>query len=748
MQYFPLRPLAQVASFFVAGGLSLPLSALAQTQPAAPEPGEATLPEVRVSASADASAQGLSPAYPGGQVARGGRVGLLGTVNHLDNPFSVTAYTNELIQAQQARSVGDVLQNDPSVRVARGFGNFQESYFIRGFVLSSDDVAYNGLYQLLPRQYISTDLFERVEVLRGASAFLIGANPGGGGIGGAINLLPKRAPNEPLNRVSVGVDGNGEQGVVSADLARRFGPDQSTGVRINAATRSGGTSIDDESVHLDLVSVGLDWRGRDTRLSADIGYQNHRLRRTRTNVTLLSTAVPQAVDGSHNWAQPWSYSNEKDWFGTLRAEHDFGPDVTGWLAHGARRSDEFNSLANIRLSNAVTGASSVLYRFDNARKDSVDTGEIGLRGSLKTGPVLHEWVVSYNVFDLRKHNAYATSSGAIATNLYAPVDVALPTLTTSYNDLNDPAYQAGVKLDSLAVGDTLKLFDDRLRLTVGVREQRLRTDNLRYSVRNLSTGAITGTSGTASDYDERHTSPAFAALFRLTPEVSLYGNVIESLAQGETASATASPAYVNAGQILAPYVSRQKELGVKFDAGRLGGTVSVFSTTKPRGVRNASNVFVAEGEDRHQGVELSWFGQALRSLKVLGGVTWLDAEQRDTGSVTTDGKRVIGVPRLQANLGAEWAVAGVSGLSLDGRVVHTGSRQANATNTLKVAGFNRIDVGARYLTDIQGQAWTFRARIDNLLDKDHWASVGGSPGSGYLVAGAPRTLGLSASVDF
>ena len=63
------------------------------------------------------------------------------------------------LQDKQAKSVGEVLQNDPGVRVARGFGNFQESYFIRGFVLSSDDVAYNGLYSLLPRQYIGTELF-------------------------------------------------------------------------------------------------------------------------------------------------------------------------------------------------------------------------------------------------------------------------------------------------------------------------------------------------------------------------------------------------------------------------------------------------------------------------------------------------------------------------------------------------------------------------------------------------------------
>lgn len=142
----------------------------------------AELDLVTVTASADASEEGLTPAYAGGQVATGGRAGILGNQDYMDSAFSITSYTNELIQDRQARSVGEVLQNDPGVRVARGFGNFQESYCMRGFILSSDDIAYNGLYSILPRQYIATELFERVEVLRGASSFLKGASPSGGGI--------------------------------------------------------------------------------------------------------------------------------------------------------------------------------------------------------------------------------------------------------------------------------------------------------------------------------------------------------------------------------------------------------------------------------------------------------------------------------------------------------------------------------------------------------------------------------------
>src|SRR5690606_11567502 len=180
-----------------------------------------TLENIRVESSADASAEGLSPVYAGGQVARGGRAGILGTRDNMDTPFSITSYTSEFIQDRQARSVGDVLQSDPSVRVARGFGNFQESYFMRGFPLDSDSIAYNGLYGVLPRQYIAAELFERVEVLRGASTFLNGASPNGNGMGGALNLLPKRAGNEPLTRLSAGW-GSGAHGQAAVDIGRRF----------------------------------------------------------------------------------------------------------------------------------------------------------------------------------------------------------------------------------------------------------------------------------------------------------------------------------------------------------------------------------------------------------------------------------------------------------------------------------------------------------------------------------------------
>ncbi len=720
----------------------------AQTAPAPAGAASApvqTLEKVVVRASADASAEGLSPSYAGGQVARGGRAGILGTRDHMETPFSITSYTNELIQDRQAKSVGDVLQNDPSVRVARGFGNFQESYFIRGFVVGSDDVAYNGLYSLLPRQYIATELFERVEVLRGASAFLMGASPSGGGIGGTINLLPKRAPNEPLTRVTVGI-GSGSHVNVAADVARRFGPDESTGIRINAAARDGGSAVDDEDSRLGLLAVGMDWRSRDVRLSGDLGWQDNRLKHTRPSVDLAATvtAVPAVPDHESNYAQPWTFSNEKDLFGTLRGEFDLNEDITAWAAYGMRRSEEYNLLGGLDLTDAATGAATT-YRFENAREDEVNTGELGLRGKLRTGSVGHEWVVSASHFALDTKNGYAMDfTNLLNTNLYAPTLHPLPPFGASPyigNSLAAPQLSTRTRLSSVAVGDTLSLLDDRVLVTLGARHQKLEVKNIAPRV---DFGGTVTPGGATTTYDKSRTSPVLGVVYKAGEQWSVYGNYIEGLSQGETAGS----ANVNVGEMLPPYVSKQKEIGLKVDSGRLGGSVAFFTTTKPRGIVNAANVFVAEGEDRHRGIELSVFGEATRGLRLLGGVTWLDAKQRSTGVAATDGKRVIGVPKVQANLGAEWDVPALRGLALDARVVHTGSSYADAANTLKVDGWTRLDLGARYFVDVAGRVVTLRARVDNVTDRGYWASVGGFPGNGYLTVSAPRTFSLSASLDF
>lgn len=725
--------------------LALPALAAHAQDAAAPVTPAGTLATITVEASADASAEGLSKPYAGGQVARGSRIGVLGNQDMMDTPFNTTSYTQDLIANQQARSIGDVLLNDASVRSARGFGNFQQAYYIRGFQVFSDDVAYNGLYGLVPRQYMATEFVERVEVFRGANAFLSGASGGavsGSGIGGLINVLPKRAPNEPLTEVTVGAQ-TGGQGSVAVDLARRFGPGQSTGIRLNAVRRDGDTSIDNEKHTLGALSLGLDWRSRNVRLSADVGYQNDKQKSPRPSVTPASgLPIPDAPKADTNFAQPWSYSNSRDTFATARAEVDFNDSITGWAALGTRRSAEDNVLAPTSLTNSRGDTSS--YRFDNARKDSVSTGEIGLRGKFATGPVKHTATVSASQYQSKSRNAYDYYFATSTDNIYHPYASLMPTRLSSGvlsgGLLSNPQVTERIKNSSFAVADTMSLFDDRLLVTLGARRQKIENDTYGYDSGLLG-----------SSYSQSKTTPVAGIVFKPAKNVSIYANYIEGLVKGDTVGQITSSggAILNAGQAMAPYVSKQKEIGVKYDGGNFGGSVAYFDIGKPNYVLNNAT-YQQDGKQRNRGLEFTTFGEPVKGLRVLAGLTLLQPETVGTTTTSSvNGNDVIGVPRRMINLGAEWDVPGVNGLALNARVINTGKQYADAANTQVVRGWTRLDIGVRYLVDLgNDRMLTLRARIDNVTNRAYWESVGGYPGSNYLVLAKPRTFALSGTVNF
>lgn len=727
---YPVRPLVVALSFWATG-----TGAWAQTE--APE-----MATVTVEASADASAEGLSKPYAGGQVARGGRVGLLGQQDVMDTPFQVTSYTNQLIQDQQAKSVADVLLNDPAVRSARGYGNFQEIYMLRGLPMYSDDVAYNGLYGLLPRQYVASEFFERVEVLHGASAFLNGAAPGGSNLGGSISLVPKRASNEPLNRVTVGVQSGG-QASAGADISRRFGPDQSTGIRLNAVHRNGDTAIDGEGRKLTAVGLGLDWRSRNVRLSADVGYQNDQLKAARPSVTPGADFIPAVPDNKVNYAQPWTYSDARDLFATARVEWDLSDQVTAWAAVGMRRGEEENSLTSPTVLNRAGDAS--MGRFDNHREDDVSTGELGLRARFATGEVQHQVVASTSWFRHEERNAWAMlwSGPTVPTNIYSPWNSARPDTDFGGGNLSNPLRAQKDNTQSLALADTLSFYDERIRMTLGLRHQTMQQTSYANT-----TGGVTG------GYKKSATTPVVGLVFKATPEWSLYGNYIEGLVKGDTApySDGNGNLVANGGEVFSPYRSKQKEIGLKWDQQHLGATLALYTMDRPVSYlqqRGAQLVYDSFGKQRYRGLEMSVFGEPVRGLRVLGGVSLTQAKLHQTQDGVDQGHSVVGVPRRQLTLGGDWDVPGVQGLALNARVIYTGSQYANSANTLKVAAWTRTDLGVRYLMDMgNDRLLTVRARVDNVFDKRYWASVGGYPGSNYLVQSAPRTFTLSASVDF
>jgi iron complex outermembrane receptor protein len=676
----------------------------------------------------------LAPVYAGGQVARGGRVGLFGALDVMDTPFSATNYTEELVRNQQATGVGDVLKNEPTVRVAKGFGNFQELYVVRGFPVYSDDMTYNGVYGVLPRQFVAAELIERLEVFRGANSFLNGAAPGGSGIGGAFNLVPKRAPRDPLTRATVGYE---NEGVLygALDVARRFGATEDFGVRLNLVKRDGETSVAEQDRDLSVAALGMDYEGERLRFSADLGFQDHRIDAPRPSVT-PNGAVPAAPSADSNFAQPWTFTDERQLFGVVRGEFDLNANVSLWAALGGRDGEEENVLAN---PNAAADGTTSAYRFDNRREDEIISADAGVRADFTTGGLEHRVVVSASAIQSKSRNAYAFSNFAgFAGDLYNPVAVAPPTPDFFVGGvLSDPNVTEKVENRSLAIADMVTLMDGRLIATLGARYQEIETTSFTYN-----TGALD------SQYADDAITPAVGLVFKPSDVISVYANYAEALTPGQIAPGTVGGVPIlNPGEITAPFRSKQYEAGVKYDGGTFGGTISLFSISQPSAIVD-NLLFVVDGEQVNQGVELSAYGEPVPGLRVLGGATFVDAERKRTEGGAFDGKTAIGVPDFQANLNVEYDLPAVPGLTVDGRIVHTGSQYVNAANTVSLDAWTRLDLGARYSLDVSGKPVTLRARIENVTDENDWLSAGGYPGANYLVLGAPRTFIVSASVDF
>lgn len=673
-----------------------------------------------------------------------GDLGALGNKRAEDVPFTLRSYNEALILNQQPQTLGQVLENDPTVRTSYGFGNASEQFVIRGFQLFGDDVGLNGLYGIAPRQLVAPELFESVQVLNGASAFLNGAAPGGSGIGGSVNLQLKRAGQDPLNRVTLGYTSDSNFGG-SVDMAQRFGTDNEFGVRVNGAFRSGDVSINDEFRRTLMIGAGFDWRSDNTRLSLDLGYQKVEVNGLRPKVTIGTAVIPAVPTADQNYAQPWSYTSLRDVFGALRLEHDLADNAMIYVAAGARDGSEDGIYSGITVLDAVTGAANgnALYV---PRTDNNEAVEAGMRITLGNA-ITHEinfggnavWQVNRNAFDF----LYGPGFAGFATNIYSTPVAAIPASALVGGDLNDPFPISRTRLTSVFASDTIGLWSSRVLLTGGLRLQAIRVQSYNY----YNGGQLD------SSYNKNAVTPVIGLVVKPVAGLSLFANRIEGLQQGPTAPL--DPSLVNSGAVFAPYKSTQYEVGGKLAVGGMDASLTVFQIEQPTAYAvpviaanpAAGQVFGLFGKQRNRGVELMLAGEIARGLRVIGGLSLLDATLRQTAGGTNDGNKAVGVPEFSANANVEWDVVAVPGMTFTGRVVHTGSQPVNVSNTLEIKSWTRLDLGARYVFAVAEKPVTLRFTVDNVANKRYWASAFDTF-SAALLQGQPRTFKASASIDF
>jgi len=679
------------------------------------------------------------------QVTGQGSLGALGSKLAEDVPFNVRSYNEALILNQQPDTLGEVLENDPTIRTTLGFGISGEVFVIRGFALGSDDVGFDGLYGIAPRQLVSPELLSSVQVINGASAFLNGAAPGGGGVGGSVNIIPKRADRE-LNRVTLGYTSDSHFSG-AFDVARRFGENGEWGVRLNGGARRGDIAIDDEFHSSYVLGGTVDYTSGALRASLNVNYQRLRQSHWRPKVT-VSTVIPEAPAASVNYGQPWSSIQTEDFFGVLSLEYDVADNAMFYARFGARDGREDQYTSSFTLLDPVTGAGSGTGSYI-PRTDNNEAATAGMRVNLTSGGISNEFNFGVSASWQVNRNAYDFFPGSFANNLYNPVNVPRPASGVPGGNIDDPAPRSRTRVASVFASDTIGFWDDRILLTAGIRLQEIKTTTYAYDDGSFESG-----------YQENAVTPVVGIVIKPVQGLSLYANRIEGLVQGDTAPDTVTdPAggsdiiVSNGGQVLPPYKSKQYEVGGKVNFGQFNATLAFFQIDQPNSDyrvdrSNASQlVFGPFGVQRNRGIEFTLDGEPTDGLRVIGGVAFNDPKLRRTPEGVNQGNDAVGIPDWTANANIEWDLPFLPALTATGRVVYTGKQAANLANTLELDDWARFDLGLRYVALVSDMPLTLRFNVDNVANKRYWASAFSSFGT-QLLQGTPRTFKASASIEF
>jgi iron complex outermembrane receptor protein len=666
----------------------------------------------------------LPDVLAGGQVARGARLGMMGNKDLMDTPFSVTSYTAKTLADLQTVTVADALERDPSVRSTGQTGGIVDSFFIRGFAIGEGnlgELAYDGVYGVAPNYRVFTEYAERVEVLKGPGALMYGISPNSG-VGGVINIVPKRPLDQDLTRFT-GSYASDSQAGGHLDISRRFGEENQFGVRFNGSLQGGDTAVNDQHRDLGIGAIALDYRGERLRLNLDYISQKESFDGASRPFTIApGVDVPSAPNGRTSLPQKWGWSDTKEQSALLGGEYDLSDTLTVFAHAGGGKSDVKRMSDQVpRILNDAGDTSNIpgYYKFNVDRS----TADVGMRGLFATGPVTHTTTLMATRYQDELSRGINNGT-AILSNIYQPVD-------TPKQSINTPKVLriSESELSGVALTDTLGMLDDRLQLTLGVRRQFIESRNYNAA------GSV------SSRYSANATTPLLGVVVKPWEDVSFYYNYVEGLSKGDAAPGTAS----NAGETFAPYESKQHELGVKYEHGTFMTTVALFQIEKPAGELGANGVYSVQAEQRNRGLELSVFGEVATGTRLMGGVTFLDGELTQSATPANRGNKPVGVPDIQANLWAEYDTSWLEGFTLTGGAIYTDSQYVNQANTQQLDAWTRIDAGARYATKIEGRPTTFRATVQNVFDREYWSGVASY---GAFSPGYPRTLQLSATVDF
>lgn len=645
------------------------------------------------------------------------QVGAFRDQSALDVPLTVSVIPRVILEAQDAQGLYDALKNTAGVTRAQTSGTVNDTLAIRGISVDArTNYRLNGSLPIINLIDLPLENKERVEALKGSSALYYGFSTPAG----IVNMVTKRATAAPVTSIAVNANQFGQL-VGALDVGRKFGEHQQFGVRVNAAGGKLRNAIDGFTGDRTFGSVAFDWRAtQDLTFRLDLEDINKNAIEN-ANVALLRAvngviALPAIPDSTKLISGTWAHYDAKAQNRLLRADYALGDAwaLTAEIGQAStqRTNRNFSQFQNYNL---VTGEGVLrtlltrdqLYENKNMRLELTGRVDGFLDHELTLGVMQNE----------RYQNGGGAQTVDVAQNLYNPRLLPEPKLTQTLSQNPQQIKDQGIYLF------------DRIRITPSWQL----LAGARYS--NYSNKTNT------TNYDVKQTSPSLGLVYKVRPDTSIYATYIEGVEETGTAPAQAA----NAFQALAPAVSKTNELGVRTEAfAGLMASAAYFTIERASAYTNAANFFVLDGRAHYKGLEFALNGALTPSLSVYFSGLLLDAEQRNAANTALIGKIPENTAKQTASLFLEYKPAFLGGVSINGGAFFTGRRAVNNLNEAYIPGVTIFTGGLRYATRVGGYPTSLQLNVENLTDKSFWAATG----SGFLASGLPRTVKVSAKVDF
>ncbi|MDL2185269.1 TonB-dependent siderophore receptor [Pseudomonas sp. ChxA] len=315
-----------------------------------------------------------------------------------ETPQSISVVTRQAMDDFNLKSIDDVMRHTPGITVA-AYDSERTSYFSRGFAIQN--FQYDGIPILQDAQYSSghtltdTVIYDRVEILKGATGLLTGA----GGPGGTINMVRKKPTSEFKGYVDLGA-GSWDNYRSEIDVS---GPLTETGNvrgRAVAAYQDKHSFLDhyqrQTNVYYGILEFDL---APDTLLTVGGDYQDSDPQGSSwSGSASLFDSAGNRISTPRSFNNGAKYSKWKQYTRTAFAtlEHTFD---NGWVGK-AQYNHQINGykapLSALQSPNAETGKAPLLTRTYNGETTS-DTGDLYATGPFSLFGREHELVVGTSV---------------------------------------------------------------------------------------------------------------------------------------------------------------------------------------------------------------------------------------------------------------------------------------------------------------------------------------------------------------